>query len=161
MKKIPNEAKERLSYNPESGVFIWVKENKHHPRLTGCEAGSEIDGYLCIKLNGIAYKAHRLAWFFVTGEQPVMIDHKNGNGLDNRFSNLRKCNNSGNAKNHGRKINGSGLPCGVRSMPSGRYQSRVICDGKTYYLGTYKTAQEAEIMYKAKRAILFKEYNRI
>jgi hypothetical protein len=42
-----------------------------------------------IRLEGIGYLAHRLAWVYMTGEQPDVIDHINRERDDNRFSNLR------------------------------------------------------------------------
>lgn len=160
MKTIPNEARERISYNHETGAFVWCKENNFHKRLTGESAGTVRDGYLIIKLSGTPYFAHRIAWFLMTGEQPNVIDHINGNKLDNRFSNIRNVTCSENAKNHGKKINKSGLPCGVRLMPSGRFQARLICDKKLISLGTFNTVQEAEQAYKAERANKFKQYDR-
>lgn len=157
---IPSDVSDKLSYCQESGVFTWIDVSKYHSQLNGEIAGCEVDGYIVIKIDGIPFKAHRLAWYFVTGEQPVMIDHKNGNGLDNRFLNLRDCDHSGNAKNHGKTINGSGLPCGVRLIKSGKYQARITCDGNLMSLGAFDTAEQAESVYKEKRAELFKEFNR-
>ena len=160
MKTIPNEARERISYNPETGAFVWCKENNFHKRLTGKPAGTIREGYLVIKLNNIGYFAHRIAWFLMTGEQPNVIDHINGDKLDNRFCNIRNVDFSANAKNHGKKINGPGLPCGVRKLPSGRFQARLKCDNKLVSIGTFATVEEAEQAYKNERAIKFKQYNR-
>ena len=160
MKTIPNEARERINYNPDTGAFVWCKENSFHKRLTGRSAGTVRNGYLVIKLSNAQYLAHRIAWFLMTGEQPNIIDHINGDSLDNRFCNIRNVDCSANAKNHGKKINGSGLPCGVRKLPSGKFQARLICDKKLISLGTFNTVQEADKAYKTERANKFKQYDR-
>lgn len=160
VKEMPDFIRDRISYNKETGDFVWINKNKHHPRLFGRKAGALRNNYLVLKFDGVAYKAHRVAWFMVTGEQPGIIDHINGNTLDNRFSNLRNVSSSQNAKNHGKKLNKSGMPCGVRELPCGRYQARVRCDGKTFSLGTFETPHLASQKYLEKRKQLFGEYAR-
>lgn len=165
MKEIPECVLDRLTYNHETGAFIWKYFNKKHPRLFGKEAGTvrkSKNGEIrkVIKIDGVAYFAHRLAWFIFYNEQPNVVDHINGNTLDNRICNLRNVSKSENAKNHGKKINKSGLPCGIRLLPSGKYQARVTCDGSVVCLGTFKSSQDAQLAYLNKRNELFKEYSR-
>lgn len=161
MRDIPEEASQRLIYNPKTGCLTWVKENKYHPGLIGCLAGSVgSGGYWVIKMDGFSFRAHRVAWFLMTGNQPNVIDHINGNILDNRFCNLRSCTQADNVRSHGKVINGSGLPCGVRLLPSGMYQARISFEGHLISLGTYVKPEDAESKYKKERDLLFKQYSR-
>ncbi|PTT98159.1 hypothetical protein DBR45_34675 [Pseudomonas sp. HMWF031] len=159
-KKIPQEVKSRLSYNPSTGEFVWVAENKMHPRLTGKPAGTIRDGYVVIKIGGSAFRGHRIAWYMMTGEQPKIIDHINGITTDNRFENLRNVGFSENAKNHGKEKGPSGLPVGVRILPSGRYQARITCDKKVHYLGTFNSILEAKKALSVAKTNLFGEFAR-
>lgn len=165
MKKIPASVFQRLSYNPDTGILVWIEKNKSHPTLLGKEAGTvrkNKNGYLrkVIKIDGIAYFAHRIAWFLFYKEQPNIVDHVNGNTLDNRISNLRNVTESENAKNHGKEVNKSGLPCGVRLLPSGNFQSRIRCDNKEIVIGCFENVNDAKAAYLTKRDELFKEYSR-
>ena len=87
---------------------------------------------------------------FVTGyEGNLVIDHINGNGLDNRKENLRICSRSRNAMNLHRKYQG------VSKRKSGRYRA-VICNNyKKIHIGTYDTIEEALEARKAKELELF------
>ena len=87
-KLIPDSLRDVLSYDPETGVFTWIA-NYHKSRI-GKPAGSIAPhGYITIRALGTVYYAHRLAWFFVHGEQPHIIDHINHDRSDNRIANLR------------------------------------------------------------------------
>lgn len=91
--------KEILNYNPETGIFTW---KSRRPRIrVGQIAGSKNnERYVNIKIDGILYKAHRLAWLYMTGEWPKdQIDHINGIRDDNRFCNLREVTNASNQWN--------------------------------------------------------------
>lgn len=119
--------KECLDYNEITGVFTWKERPLHHftaewswinwnKRWAGLVAGWEdkIKGnrsYWKISVNGENHKAHRLAWVFLNGEWPEkLIDHIDGNGLNNSAANLRAVNEWENATNQGlRKDNKSGL----------------------------------------------------
>lgn len=157
---VPLKVLDRIAYDPVNGTFLWTYDNKSHPRLNGTFAGTERDGYLIIKIDGVAHRAHRIAWVIMTGQQPDIIDHIDGCGLNNRFSNIRNTTQLGNCKNHDKGKNGSGLPCGVRAMPNGRYQARITCDHKVIYLGTYESVDEASAEYLKARKRLFKQFNR-
>ena len=160
MEIIPASVIERISYNPATGIFIWISDHKYNPALNGSMAGCESTGYLTIKINGFNFKAHRIAWFIMTGDQPHEIDHINGDALDNRFLNLRNVTHYENTKNHGRIINGSGLPCGVRNTSSGKYQARITADKKVIHLGTFEDIQSAKSAYENAKLKYFKEYSR-
>ena len=67
------------------------------------------------------------------------IDHINGNGLDNRKANLRIISHGANVRNQVHKPF-----CGVRHVPSGRWQAHIMKDGQDIYLGTYDTREEAQ-----------------
>ena len=52
--------------------------------VVGCKTPK---GYWCIKYNGVAYRRHRIVWYFVHGYLPLILDHirgvENGDGIDN------------------------------------------------------------------------------
>lgn len=160
-KNIPQEVHDRLSYDALSGEFIWIAENKMHPRLTGKPAGTIRDGYVIIKIGGSPFRGHRIAWYMMTGEQPKVIDHINGITTDNRFENLRNVGFSENAKNHGKEMGPKGLPVGVRELPSGRYQARITCDKMVHSLGTFTSISEAKKAISIARTKLFGEFARV
>lgn len=144
--------KELLHYDPDTGVFTCRKTRGNMP--AGSIVGNvKQDGYLGFCLNRKHYRAHRLAWLYMTGEWPeVLIDHKNGNPLDNRFENLREASHSENCQNikTATKRSKTGL-LGVRKMtaPNGnvRFQAAIRMNKQFVYLGTYPTAEAAHAVY--------------
>jgi hypothetical protein len=88
-------------------------------------------------------RAHRVIWAIVTGEWPNEIDHKDGNGLNNKWGNLSNVDKLMNMKNmRGRK--GRDLPSGVYlNKKSKRYIARITTDGCHIHVGTFITPSEA------------------
>lgn len=82
--------RKHLSYDPATGYFTSLK-----PSPTGRIPAGFVykplawDSYMHLRINGVQYKAHRVAWVLMTGKQPDVIDHINGLRHDNRFVNLR------------------------------------------------------------------------
>ena len=78
----------------------------------------------------------------------IIIDHKDGNTLDNRKSNLRRCNRTENNRNRKiSKVNTSGYK-GVDFCKSNKkYQARIAVDNVRIHLGYFKTPEEAYAAY--------------
>lgn len=152
--------REVLEYFPDSGLFLWRSPTKFHPRMLHKTAGGISSGYVMIKIDGRKYKAHRLAWLYVSGEWPSSdIDHINGCPLDNRIINLRLASNAQNQANKCR-AHGKELPKGVRRLPSGRFQSRIKVDGEAIHLGTYRSQEEAALAYAYAANHHYRQYAR-
>lgn len=132
-----------LDYNPETGVFIW-KDSKSNRAKNGSVAGCVgRGGYRYINLDGRPFPAHRLAWMYVYGEMPKYhIDHINRNPSDNRISNLRDVPQSFNCRNANISKNNTSGDNGVRKIDD-RYQATIKFNYKHYYLGRFKTRDEA------------------
>jgi hypothetical protein len=140
--------KELLSYDPETGIFIW--NNRTGKRPAGSVAGcKEHRGYVVITADRKRYYAHRLAWIYCNGQNPFNeIDHINGNKSDNRIKNLRdvtaKENHQNLKKATARNISSGFL--GVRKL-NGKYLAQITIEGKDRHLGTFNSAEEAHAVY--------------
>ena len=67
-----------------------------------------------------------------------MVDHINGNPLDNRRENLRLCSNQENNRNKGKKSdNTSGFKGVSWSKQTGKWLANITVDGKSKYLGYF------------------------
>ena len=140
----------RLDYEPDTGIFTWrVKPSKN--RHAGAVAGSFTDqGYIKIGIDKRDWRAHRLAWLWVTGEHPATeIDHINGIRYDNRFCNLRPGEHRLNLQNlrSAKTGNKSGF-LGV-TKKGARFMAAIKVDGRVHYLGTFDVAEVAHAAYVA------------
>jgi|LakMenEpi03Aug12_release.lakeMendotaPanAssembly.Ray.scaffolds.fasta_scaffold79539_3 hypothetical protein len=134
------------TYDTESGEFI-SKSNRRFGKKLGWINDS---GYVVISVgNGVAHRAHRLAWYFVHGHLPANdIDHINGVRTDNRLSNLReatRAENMQNTKTHHRdnKAKLAGVSC-----VKGKYWfSRICHHGVISHLGSFDSPEKAHQAY--------------
>lgn len=135
-----------LIYSPESGLFI-NKVTRSNNAKEGDEAGSlQNSGYVAIHINGRKYLAHRLAYVYMTDKWPLkFIDHINNVRTDNRWLNLRECNNSQNMHNVHKEFK--------NIYPNGTgFMVKISKESKEYYLGTYRTKEEAlDVAIKARQ----------
>jgi len=85
------------------------------------------------------------------------VDHKNGNGLDNRRKNLRICTRGDNVRNR-KKPRVNDYPY-IGIQPSGKkWRSYIGHAGQVIYLGTYLTPEEAARAYDEAAKSYFGEY---
>jgi hypothetical protein len=87
----------------------------------------------------------------------INVDHRNGDGLDNRRDNLRLVNQSQNMANSIAVWGSTGCR-GVYKTHYGRFAARVKFHGKKIHIGVYSTPEEAAVAYEAKRVELFGEF---
>jgi hypothetical protein len=81
----------------------------------------------------------------MTGKMPSgIIDHINGNSLDDRWMNIRDTTYAINAQNRLVGKPGRELPMGVKKLKSGRYLARIGVGRKSVSLGTFDTVEEAK-----------------
>ena len=133
------ELKETLHYNPETGVFIWLKTPRGKVKAGDVAGHKDSDGYIIIKIAGKEYKAHRLAWLYVHGAMPEKImDHINHVKADNRIINLRCVSHIENQKNRSlwRKSK-TGITGVLRDSRSKMWLARITVDKKLIYLGVF------------------------
>jgi len=144
--------KQVLRYNPDNGVFIWlIKPGKKYPigMIAGYKRIQSHGGkYLAITIDGIKYGAHRLAFLYMVGTFPKMIDHKDRDGFNNSWSNLRECTPAQNAYNcNPHKKTVSGCRGVNHHKRDGRWVARISFhkDGKTVSkrLGSFDTKEKA------------------
>lgn len=95
-----------LSYCPETGEFRWLVTNSKR-RMAGSAAGDrKPSGYIIIGIDGHRYRAHRLAWLFMTGQWPAhQVDHRDNDRANNKWLNLRAADNAQNQANSKRQRN--------------------------------------------------------
>ena len=92
----------------------------------------------------------------------MMVDHKNGNGLDNTRDNLRICTMSQNMMNRKKTRQNSTGYKGVYKTGDSKlnpYSAKIQKNGKVYCLGHYKTAEEAHEAHLRKEKELFGEFS--
>jgi hypothetical protein len=76
----------------------------------------------------------------------MQVDHKNGDGLDNRRVNLRVCVIAENQRNSRRRRDNRTGYKGV-SPYRGKYRAQIQVNGKNIYLGCFPTPERAAIAY--------------
>lgn len=134
----------RLTWRPRAAASAhdraWNTRYADKPAFTAKDDG----GYLCGRIHGKTYRAHRIVWKMETGEEPQQVDHKNGRRDDLRWRNLRAVNPSGNAQNAGvRADNTSGVPGVVFDRDRLKWRAQIHVEGKCRYLGLFSSIENA------------------
>jgi hypothetical protein len=90
------------------------KRYKNDP--AGCIRKNTKSTIWVVKINGVALVAHRVVWKLVHGiiSDSMVIDHLDGNQLNNSIENLRLVTQAVNNRNHKKQINNDSGETGVR-----------------------------------------------
>ena len=90
--------------------------------------------YYCRRTTGKSEMMHRIILGLPYGDRR-MVDHVNGNGLDNRRQNLRVCDHSTNA--HNTHYIGGQVPFMGVFMDGKKYRAMIRVKGKRIHLGNF------------------------
>jgi hypothetical protein len=151
--------KQLLHYDPTTGKFTRLASTRID--RVGKEPGSHnTKGYVQIRLDGVLYVAHRLAWLYVNGCFPKnQLDHIDGNKSNNKLENLREATNKQNQENTPLQVNNTSGYRGVHFERNRKglkkYSASVGHNGKQTRIGLFLTAEDAATAAKAARDSLF------
>lgn len=151
-------AREMFSYDVSSGKLCRRLRTSNRINV-GDEAGwivqSRRNHYREVRVGGVSYLAHRLVWLICTGEWPRgQIDHQDGNGLNNRFENLRDVPHKFNQRNAAKRYdNTSGVSGVTWHKRSGKWQARITVDGQERSLGLFASLDGAAAERKRAEAL--------
>lgn len=157
-----------LDYDPYSGEFRWTGVLKGRG-YTFAKTGAGVlagapdgNGYRLIGVDGKLYRAHRLAWLYMTGQWPTRhVDHEDRDTSNDRWGNLRLASASQNGGNSTTKKNNKSGFKGVHRRPrDGRWVAQISCRRQNYWLGAFDTPEEAHAAYVAEAQKYFGEFAR-
>lgn len=158
-----------IRYETDTGKCFWKKRDVSLFKSNwSCRswntkyAGKEImnvdgKGYNSVFIMGKQYRVHRLIWLLVYGYFPKIIDHINGNRLDNRLKNLMEVTHQENLMNQRRSSkNTSGVTGVYLNKKRGVWCAQMKFNGITYHLGSSKNKEDViEMRKKEERRLGF------
>lgn len=102
-------------------------------------------GYFQTGIRGKYFKNHRLIFLMHHGYLPALIDHIDGNRLNNKIENLRAATRSQNSFNSAMsKSNRTGVKGVSWREQMKKYRARIYANKKTYELGHFEKLEDAE-----------------
>jgi hypothetical protein len=166
-------------FDEDSGSLIWKVRPEgefHSLRIQRCwnttNAGKPagtifkkgVNFYIGIRIDGHRYTAHRLIMRWLGIEiEGLEIDHKDGDGTNNRLGNLRVASSSENHWNtRGKKRTSEknfGLPKGVTKVGN-RYMAQISKNGIRVHCGYHATIELAKAAWIEKATELHGEFRR-
>ena len=150
-----------LHYNKHTGDFTWKFRGRDYfkcnqsflswnKRFAGEVAGTKVKrtwtSYLAIVINGHPFRAHRLAMIYAGHDlkEKDIVDHINGNGLDNKYDNLRVVNFESNSKNARKASNNTSGVTGVSYIKNiNKWRASGMKNKSRCLLGNFKNKDDA------------------
>lgn len=161
IKEMPSQEiiRELIDYNPATGETVWLprdskwfeggkrdsqwEANRWNSKNAGKAITRTSNGYILASIFGEKIFLHRLIWKYMTGEEPVFVDHKNGIKDDNRWDNLQNATKKTNGRNMKLFSTNTSGHVGIRQRSGGRWQARIKVDQKEQHIGMFDTYEEA------------------
>lgn len=136
--------------NQNTGTLCWrldvIGGNGAVSVPAGTSAGTlGKDGYLRVVIAGTSYSVHRICWKLDTGRDPSgVIDHADGNKLNNARGNLRDATQAQNVANSARRMDSK---TGVKGVYLDRerhaYVAAIKVNGRRIQIGSLGTLESA------------------
>lgn len=155
----PDELREYIYYR--DGAIYWTDygletRGKYNRKTDPTAPRGSLDnrGYLALSFRpegekkSRIYKLHRLIYWLEKGEWPPVVDHIDGNTLNNDINNLRASTTAQNVYNRN-KIKRKSLSkfIGVRKWTSGKFAASIKVEGRHYDVPGFDT-EEAAALYR-------------
>lgn len=125
-----HEVRQLFTYDSLTGIFTHNLESVNK-KYGGRADNLSSNGYMYVCIGRAKYRAHRMAYLYMTGELPSLIDHKDRDKTNNAWSNLRASDKAKNALNTGLS---SRNKSGVKGVSY--HKGRAKWYAKIRYLGT-------------------------
>lgn len=139
-------------FHYDDGELFWVKPRAKWIKKGSLVGSRRLDGYWETMYGGYRYLIHRLIFFYHKGWWPDLIDHIDQDNTNNRIENLRAASRVDNVYNTS-KLWGHNTS-GVRGVSwdsrQKRWTARLKHEGKYFFLGYFKTVEEAAIVREQK-----------
>ena len=158
-KKTLNHIKQNMRLDGAS--VVW--SNNFGKHMEGAKCGTvNAHGYVVVSVLGKKITAHRIAYYLANGTWPnQIIDHIDGDKLNNCPSNLRQVDSKGNARNrrvdYGLHLQGVYKRSKMAHLKP--FKAQIHLEGKSIFLGYYATEAEAHDAYVAASIKNFGEHS--
>ena len=140
----------------EDGSLFW-KEREHdlfktkraaviwNKRFANKKAGSisKTTGYERVCIDWKLIDVHRAIFIMFNDEYPAMVDHIDGNILNNKIENLRVCTNTQNQYNQKTVRSSSGVKGVYWSKAANKWIASIKVNSKLKHLGTFSEKEDA------------------
>jgi hypothetical protein len=152
-----NVLREILKYEDASGRLYWrarplryFRSEREQLRWNYLHADKEAlkarqkDGSRFGKIFGDMFFAHRVIWKIKTGDDPLVVDHINGDPGDNRWANIRSCTYGDNLRNRRIPSNNSSGKMGVSyDKTNGKWVAVIYYEHARIHLGVFHNKDAA------------------
>lgn len=136
---------ERITYDYVNGKLFWKKTHTNVKKGQECGCVNS-HGYRNVRIGKYAYLTHRIVWFLENGYWPEMLDHINGEKLDNRIQNIRESSFRENGAN--KKIHRERKFYGSFRKDTKKWGARIRTNGVYKSLGCFLTKEDADAAYR-------------
>lgn len=142
----------------DDAVFEWASQHEWHVKKTDCTFYAA----RTIRLPDGKQSVSFLHREIMKADKGVEVDHRDGNGLNNRGSNLRLCSGVENSQNRSmRRDNASGYKGVSLHKRAGKWQAQLQIAGQYKYLGLFDQAIDAACAYDTAALAAFGEFARL
>ena len=150
-----------FSYDGEN--LIWKMTTTNRVKRGSVAGSKTVSGYLQVRFFGVDIKAHRIIWAICHGTWPeLLIDHIDGDPLNNKIENLREANFNENVRNiRTPKHNTSGVKGVGFCKKTGRWTCWIWVNNKKIWLGRHDTKEAAAMAYAVASKKYHKEFGRL
>ena len=150
-------------FDYKNGFLVWKMRAANRVKVGDIAGGTngKKQPYMRVRVDGKRYLVHRLIYAWHHGFIPELVDHINGNILDNRIENLRQATKSQNHQNSCLcKSNTSGAKNVSWDKRQNKWCVSIKVDKKKIQIGRFKDFEFADLVAHEARALYFGKFAR-